>query len=368
MRLSVKWVVIALLLVAVLALGLVGGCAKSEQGTASTQGSEGAAQPATPSPSTQTIVLKFAATYSPNHPQAIADQAWFEKIEKETGGRVKFEPVWGGALMKADQAFIELANGVADVSEFSGAYVKEGFDIEKAMRVLFCNVPDREVARRIYHELRAKYPQIDAEFSKIKVLAYHAITPYQVATVKKPIRKVGDFKGLMLKVSGDHLKIAQALGADASPIPMSETYVALQKGTIDGAMVPYETLKSFRFGEVVKYVTELNMATGPTPHRGMNLNTWNKLPPDIQKVFEDNIEWYGRKIEEELFKADASGIDFAKQQGVEFIKLSDEELKKYRNVVDKVIQEQAKALDTKGLPGTQIYEDIKRLSDQYLKK
>ena len=39
---------------------------------------------------------------------------------------------------------------------------------------------------------------------------------------------------------------------------------SLAKGTVDGAMVPLECLKSYAFGEVIGYVTMLNMAVGPT--------------------------------------------------------------------------------------------------------
>ena len=82
-----------------------------------------------------------------------------EKIEKETGGRVKFEPYWR-RLNEHGSAYVELSKGVADVSEVSAAHVKEGFEIEKAMRLLFYNVTDTEIARRIYHEIRAKFPRL----------------------------------------------------------------------------------------------------------------------------------------------------------------------------------------------------------------
>jgi len=356
------------LLLLILLMVLLTGCGAKTEPAPSSAPAEGAKEELQEEKKVDPIVLKFAATYSELHPQALADKAWMEKIAQETGGRVKIEPYWGGALMSADQAYIELSKGVADIAEFSGAYVKEGFEIEKSMRLLFYNVTEPEVARRIYHELRGKFPEIDAEFPDVKILAYHAISPYQLITTKKAVNKVEDFKGLMLKVSGDYAALAKALGADAAPIPMSETYVALQKGTIDGATVPLETLKSFSFGEVVNYVTELNMATGPTPHRAMNLKTWNSLPKDIQKVFEDNVEWYGKKIEEELFKADQDGVAFARENGVEFIKLPEEELVKFYTVVDNLILEQMKTLSEKtGKPCSEIFAEIGRLWKEYKK-
>lgn len=353
------------LLLVVLVIALLGGCAATEPAPESSS-------PAAPSEESEKaeevepIVLSYAANYTELHPQAIADIAWMEKIEKETGGRVKFEPYWGGALMSMDQAYVELSKGVADVSEVSAAYVKEGFEIEKAMRLLFYNVTDPEIARRIYHELRAKFPEIDEEFKDVKTMTHCPTSPYQLITTKKAVKTVGDFKGLMLKVSGEYATLGKALGADAAPIPMSETYVALQKGTIDGAMVPLECLKSYAFGEVIGYVTMLNMAVGPTPHRAMNLDTWNSLPADIQKVFDDNMEWFGRKVTEELLKADEEGVAFAKEHGVEFIELSAEELAKFHEAADNMIIEQMKTVEEKtGKPLTAIFDEIQRLWEEY---
>jgi TRAP-type C4-dicarboxylate transport system substrate-binding protein len=39
---------------------------------------------------------RYASQNPPNHPYSIADQNWIAKIEKETNGRVKIKPYWGG--------------------------------------------------------------------------------------------------------------------------------------------------------------------------------------------------------------------------------------------------------------------------------
>ncbi|MGB9919704.1 MAG: TRAP transporter substrate-binding protein [Moorellales bacterium] len=311
------------------------------------------------------IVLKMAVTYSQNHPSGIADLAWIEKTEKETGGRVKIEPYWGGALAKLDQAYTEVANGVVDIAEIQATYVKEGFDIDKAMRIFFWNVSDAKLARRIYNELRSKFPEIDAEFSGVKVLERNSLPPYQLLMAKKPVRKIQDFKGVTLKASGDHPKIVTALGGDAASIPMGETYIAMEKGTVDGCIAPLETLDSFKFYEVVKYVTLLNLGSACEPHRAMNLETWNRLPDDVKGVLEENIEWWGEKCDEELARVDQAGLDLAKQHGIELIELSGDELAKFQEVVDELAREQAAKLDAKGLPGTAIYEEVQRLVKEY---
>jgi TRAP-type C4-dicarboxylate transport system substrate-binding protein len=309
--------------------------------------------------------LVFASSNSTTHPQSIADQAWMDRIQQLTGGRIHFTPYWGGALMASADSFDELVAGVADVTEFSGAYVAADFDLEKAMRILFYGVSTPDIARQVYDEVRAQFPQIDQEFSKVIVLARHAVSPYQLITIDRPVRTLADFAGLRLKTTGEFAQIAGKIGAIGQTVPMADTYVALQKGTVDGAFTPAETLKSFNFADVIKYVTMLNMAVGPTPHRAMNMETWNSLPADIQQIFEDNIVWYGKEIEKDLFAADQAGLDLATQNGAEIINLSASELASFYTSVNEVCLENMAKLDTKGLPGTQMYNKIRELIAKY---
>ncbi|MHB1343605.1 MAG: TRAP transporter substrate-binding protein DctP [Thermoleophilia bacterium] len=313
------------------------------------------------------IDLTFAGLWPPDHPFSKATELWIEKINKETNGRVTIEPFWGGALYASQDSATELGQGVADIGDFSGAYAADGFGFEKAMRMAFWGVDDPVLARKVYDEVLAKYPELEQEFTdaNIKVMAFAGIPPYQLLTVGTAVRTADDFKGLMIKGSGDLAKLASTLGGEGVGIGMGETYTALQKVTIDGAFAPYETLQSFRFAEVVDYATQLDIGAAPSGHWGMNLDTWNSLPPDVQKVFEDNIEWFGLKCEELLRAQDEAAVELAKQNGVEFIQPSAADVQKVYDFVDTLTREQMTALDAQGLPGTQVYEDIRSLITKY---
>ncbi|MBA3011716.1 MAG: hypothetical protein FP812_16005 [Desulfobacula sp.] len=309
-----------------------------------------------------TIELTYAGLWPPTHPMSVATKLWIEKIEKETQGRVKIKSFWAGALYRPKGSAMELAKGVADIGDFSGAYAPMGYEFEKSMRMVFWGVNDRKLARKVYHDVMAKYPQLTEEFTSagIKVMAYASIPPYQLLLSKKQVNTTEDIKGMTIKASGDLAKVAIGLGGEGIVMPMSESYTALQKTTIDGVFAPYETLKSFRFAEVVKYALKLDIASAPAGHWGFCLKSWNKLPADIQKVFEDNVEWFGQKIEELVFAGEEIGIELAKKSNVAFISLSSAELDKVYTVVNDTVLSQMAKLDEKGLPGTDVYNEIRR--------
>lgn len=97
------------------------------------------------------------------------------------------------------------------------------------------------------------------------------------------------------------------------------------------------------------------------------MNVWNKLPADIKKVFEDNIDFWGLENDKYFEGAHAVGYEFGKLQGVEFITLSKDELNKFYGPLKTMAEKEAKMLDAKGLPGTKVYEEAQNLVKKYNK-
>ena len=313
----------------------------------------------------QTIKLTFGTPFPKAHPNSVADLNWMEKIKKGTNGRVLITPYWAGALVSVKEAFAEVSRGVADIGSCSLNYSPAGFDLSVKEQLFYYGVPSIEIQRRVYREIRSKFPT-DAKLAEVKVLANATMPPYHALT-NKPVRTLQDFKGLSLKALPHLIGPLKELGGEGVSMSMFDVYVALEKGTIDGLFGPYEALKSLRLGEVVDYCTALNIANGLSAQRIMNLNSWNRLPPDIQKVFEDNIEWWGYEIQKCLENADQAGIEYAKEQGVEFVELSPEDLKKFYSLLEVVALKDAAELDAKGLPGTKIFRETRRLIGLYSK-
>lgn len=321
-----------------------------------------------PASAADPIKIRCGWTMAPTHPMGVGLKMWSDKIEKDSGGRVKMEVYWSGSLVNMRQSHIELLKGVADITDFTGSYVKEGFHIEKAMRLLFYGVPvNSELSYRIYGMLCDKYPEILNEYADAIVLGRYSMSAYDLLLRDKPVRKAEDFEGITVKTSGTFAQFINALGGEGARVPMGETYMALRKGTIGGALAPYETLKSWKFAEVIKYYTILNMSTWPSGHVEMNLNTYKKLPKDIQKIFKDNIDYCNKTMADLFRQADKDGIELAKKSGVEFIELPKEELEKVYKVAEQVVLKEAKRIDDMGLPGTKIANDARALIAQYSK-
>jgi len=312
------------------------------------------------------IELKYGSTYGAEHPFSVVDKKWIDKIEKETKGRVKIKPFWNGTLFAGkDGGVDELISNVVDIAMINPSYAKSGFPICRAL-YLFTYGANQETGRKIIKELRAKFPEIDAEYKGVKVLAYTSGVDYDLIT-RKPVRKIADLKGMRIKITADFAPVFKELGAEGVNAPMPEAYQMVQKGIMDGLMGSREGLKSFKLAEVAKYYTEIGLYRTHNGSRAMNMDVYNKLPADIRKVFDDNIDWWGLENDKFFEGAHKAGYEFGKEQKVEFLKLPKEEMNKFYAAFTGTATKEAQALDAKGLPGTKIYQEAQNLVKKYNK-
>lgn len=317
--------------------------------------------------SAQTFNFKYGTTWPETHFFTVADKNFIKKVEKETNGRLKFTVFAGGTLISTKESLAELKNKVVEMSYINTDYAP-GFQVLKAGRSFYYGAPDVKTSREIYAEVLKKYPQLEEEFEGVKIMARVAMPqPYQILTTKKPIRTIADLKGLKLKVATPLVPPLKALGAEGIAIPLSQTYVALEKGIIDGCLLPLDTFKSFAFHEIIKYTTRLDYYMGPYPARAFNIEIFNSLPKDIQKVLEDNIEFWGEEVDRLGYETIKAGIEAAKKANVEFLEFEPGELDKFYDALSDTALVEAKKVDGMGLPGTKIFEDVRALIKKYSK-
>jgi TRAP-type C4-dicarboxylate transport system substrate-binding protein len=304
------------------------------------------------------VVLKYSDLFNPKTPYGVSAVEWIAKIEKETGGQVHIEPYWGATLLSPTGAYSELSRGVSDIGLVATPYIAGGFPLYIFQSSLCWDAPSVERTLALFYDLWKKFPELRAECDKVKFLAPVGITTHQLLTTK-PIRSLQDLKGLRIKVAAYYIPVFKALGAEPVSMSMADVYIALQKGTLGGAMSPFEALLTMKFAEVAKYATTLNLRNGSSSFFGMNWDSWNKLSPDVKKVFDSNNQWLALNNAKGWEDNDKRGINFGKQQGVEFIQLPPADLAKFFDAVKAEAVKTAAGLDAKGLPGSKFLNEAR---------
>ena len=171
----------------------------------------------------------------------------------------------------------------------------------------------------------------------------------------KPVKSIKDLKGLKIRMTGGPpTDMVKALGAVPLLMPMTDVYISLQKGVIDGMGAPWEAIHTYRFYEVVNHYTEVPF---PDVYFSivMNKNTWKRLPESVQKAIMsvgglEGSKFWGHNFfdtvkAETLEKIKASG------NGDHIYKLSKEERDRWLEIGGKPIwDEWIKRMKSKGFP------------------
>ena len=142
-----------------------------------------------------------------------------------------------------------------------------------------------------------------------------------------------------------------AVGGAPVTLPITETYDALQKGLIDGLLLPMEALKGWKFADVIKttIVSQPMAYTAPIPIF-MNKDKWNSLSKQDQEIIEKiNEEWVVKQAN--LWnKLDKEATEFAIQKGVKIIKATKEQDAQVAEKMKPVLADWVKKTADKGLP------------------
>ncbi|MGD0663675.1 MAG: TRAP transporter substrate-binding protein DctP, partial [Syntrophorhabdales bacterium] len=171
-------------------------------------------------------------------------------------------------------------------------------------------------------------------------------------STKKVISSIDGIKGLRFKTNAENVGAVRALGGAAVTMPITETYDALQKGLLDGIYLPVETLKGWKFAEVVKMTIEnYGSAWAGSMFVVMNKDKWNSLSKADQEAIETiNEEWVEKQGQ--LWNAlSREGREYAIQKGVKFVRASKEEEAKTAEKMKPVLAEYVKDMKSRGLPG-----------------
>ena len=235
----------------------------------------------------QPRVIRFGYGLDEQSNQGRAVQFFAEQVAKNSGGRLRLRAIGAAALGPDVQMQQALISGSQEMMVGSTATLV-GISQEMALwdtPFLFASeaeadaILDGPIGRKIMDRLHEK---------GLVGLVYWENGFRNLTSSKRPVRKLEDFDGLKLRVMQNeiYLKSFNLLGANATPLPFSELFPALESKLVDGQENPYNTILSSRFFEVQKYLSITNHVYSPWVMLASK-KWWDQLSADEQKVLRD---------------------------------------------------------------------------------
>ncbi len=138
-----------------------------------------------------------------------------------------------------------------------------------------------------------------------------------VTNNRQPIEAPADLDGVKLRTPSGvwRLKLFQALGANPTPMALSEVFIGLQTGVIDGQENPLAQIWGSKLYEVQEYLSLTGHVYTPayvvtSPAR------WDGLPPEIRAILEEEARASQTFVHETAARLDSELLDQIREAGV----------------------------------------------------
>ena len=155
-----------------------------------------------------------------------------------------------------------------------------------------------------------------------------------LTNLRNSISKADDVKGMKLRTLANpmHIEAWTLLGTNPVPMPLSELYTALETKTVEGQEHPLNVTFSAKLFEVQKYISVSNHAYSPLI-LGMNLETYNKLPKDIQDILLE-AALAGARFQKKFIRENiATMVKEMEAYGCQIVHANEIDMKSFQNVV-----------------------------------
>jgi TRAP-type C4-dicarboxylate transport system substrate-binding protein len=293
----------------------------------------------------EVVKLKFANFFPPTHMNSVMMGKYCEELNKKLAGKVELTQYPGGTLLAAPKIAAGVAAGIADIGLSNLSYTRGRFPVMEIMELPH-GFPSAWIAGHVANDFYGKYQPKDFEAYQVLMLSTSPINVIQ--TINKPVKTLDDVKGLKLRGTGRLGDIVKALGATPIPIETPDLYDSLKRGVIEGALLPLETMKGFKTGELIKYVTaSWRVGSAYCFYVLMNKQKWNSLPADVQKVMTDFSKEFIERWTVEWNNIDIEGREYFKSNGGKIESVLDADSPKWVKAVQPVIDDYKKDVASK---------------------
>lgn len=251
----------------------------------------------------------------------------FQKlVNQRLKGRVSVSYLGADEVVPPFEQIEALRNGVVDVILGASSYYTG--QIPEALGVLYAKLPPSKLRQNGFYDLMRK---VHLEKGNVVYLANVGGAPgtafrlFSKVKIDKP-----DLTGLKIRVTPVYIELVKALGGSPINMKPSEVYTALERGIVDGYGWSYGGITDFAWHEVTKYVIDEPFYTANTAIL-INKAAWDKLPGDVKQTLEEIGVELEKRAEKAMADRNAKEDALLKSKGLQFIKFSPADAKKFRD-------------------------------------
>ena len=310
----------------------------------------------------QERTLKVSNGVSKEHPMGNGLAKMGACTLAKSGGKLKIQPYWDGALGNDLTATQSVRSGSIDMvltstAPLVGIVPSLGvFDLP----FLFNSEAEADAVLdgKAGDWFSAKMPA-----AGLINLAWWENGFRHTTNSRRPITRVEDFDGVKMRVMQNTIFIDtfKTLGSNAVPLAFSEVYSALETKAVDGQENPFNNIENMKFYEVQKYLTLTKHAYSPTLVL-LTKKVWDTMSAQEQAAMKDcAAEGRGEQRRVNREKG-AESLALLKSKGMQVNEISPAEMARIRDKSKVIYERHAATIGQEAQ--TLVFGELKRIRGQ----
>lgn len=310
------------------------------------------------------VQLKFADWMPTSHYTVKqAAHPFMDKVKELTKGRVEFQYFPAEQLGKAKDLLTLLQSGAADIVNISPAYISDKLPLSSVAELpaMFDTACQGSNAYATLVKEGGILASQEFKPYGARVLVSVAYAPYKVVTTHRKVETVKDFAGLKLRTAGGAMDMTSTrLGAIPVRMPGPDILTSMTRGTLDGSLVPLQSVKVFDIQTAAKNMTtDVSLGSFITVY-AISDRAWNRLPADVRTALTEAGAHATQTHCAYVDTQEPKVIAELEKDGVKSSTMAPGQLKALNEQLADVASDWAAALDKRSRPGSAVLTDFRK--------
>ncbi len=280
-----------------------------------------------------------------------------EALAKAGKYKINWNEAYSGQIAKPRGELEAIQTGLGDIGVIVTAYTPDKMPLHQIAFSTPFSSSDIGALTEGINFMNEKFADFRKEweaFDQVPLLASAVVDNYLLFTTK-PVKALGDLRGMKLSGVGANLPWLSAAGAAAITGEMSTTFNSLQTGVYEGTLLWQQIVAALKICEPAPYALDAGFGGSPTVALSVNKRVWDKLPDEVKQAFRDGAKRWHEINMKVLLDGSKSGEEACVKQYKQVThRLSDEDRKKWAAAMPNLGQQWAKRASSRGAPGKEM--------------
>ncbi|WP_321499361.1 C4-dicarboxylate TRAP transporter substrate-binding protein [Breoghania sp.] len=282
-----------------------------------------------------------------------------ERVAKESNGRFEIKLGYGASLSKARENLDGIAIGAFEMAQICASYHADKNPSLTVLELPFLGVKDLETEAKLSFKLY-EHPAVKKDLARwnAQALMPSPMPQYNFLGKGDAPTSLKDFDGMRVRALGGIGELMRAIGAVPTSVTASETYQAIESGTVRAASFAPHAHLSFKTVEVGDWwINNMNPGTVQCPVI-MNTDAYAALPDDLKKILDDAVQPAVDHYLATYAKVYDRWWPTLKEQEIEQVELPASELEALRKKAEPIWEAWVEKVNAQGIPGQELLDMV----------